>query len=133
MNLSAAIRDELETHEMTIEALAERIGIDRRTLSARLNGHRDFSWKEIGRMADCFGLSASELIRRAEQAAATATLSSPVVDDGVALAGSALALSTDEADGPSEAELEAHVDACDGCTCAEDALEHARLAYQEAA
>ena len=120
----------------TLGALAIDAGMTRQTLSTKLNGHSDFTITELRAVAAALGTTAGTLLARAEQAE-TDTLTPPAPTDAAALAVSALAVShtlaAGEAEGPSEADLEGHVEACDACTCAEDALEHARQAAGEVA
>lgn len=49
--------------------LAEAVGLSRQSLASRLRGRTPFYVTELGLIADHFGLSVSELLRRAETAA----------------------------------------------------------------
>lgn len=51
----------------TVSALADEMKYRRATLSAKLNGHTPFSGAEIGKIAQCLNIAASELMRRAEE------------------------------------------------------------------
>ena len=51
----------------TVSALADEMKYRRATLSAKLNGHTPFSGAEIGKIAQCLNITASELMRRAEE------------------------------------------------------------------
>lgn len=70
--LSNEIRAEIARQNKTVSSLADEIKYRRATLSAKLNGHTSFSGEEIGKIANCLNLTASELMRRAEEAAAPA-------------------------------------------------------------
>lgn len=133
MGVGTEIRAEMARRSITGVALAEATGLKRPYLSQRLNEHADLRVDELRRIGAAIGVAASTILKRVEQAEtdAAAALAGPT--DAVALAGSATHLSADEAEGPTEAELEAHVEACDSCTCAEDALDHARQAAEEVA
>lgn len=130
MGVGAEIRAEMARQSVTGVALARVTGLKRPYLSQRLNEHADLRVNELRQIGAVLGIPASEFIRRAEQAEARDAVALNAegvpaladVDDSLALA-----------DGPSLGELEAHVDACDACTSAEDALEHARLSEREAA
>lgn len=56
----------------TVSSLADEMKYRRATLSAKLNGHTPFSGAEIGKIANCLNVTASELMRRAEEAVAPA-------------------------------------------------------------
>lgn len=51
----------------TVSDLADEMKYRRATLSAKLNGHTPFSGAEIGKIAQCLNIAASELMRRAEE------------------------------------------------------------------
>lgn len=70
--LSNEIRAELARQNKTVSSLADEIKYRRATLSAKLNGHTSFSGEEIGKIANCLNVTASELMRRAEEAVAPA-------------------------------------------------------------
>lgn len=136
-NLVLEIKAELGRRDQSRSDLAADLGLSRQGMSNKLNGHSELTITELEKVSKTFGIPARILVARAEQAEA-GTIADPAAPaDTAALAASALAvahtLSADEAEGPTEAELEAHVEACDSCTCAEDALEHARQAAEEVA
>ena len=56
----------------TVSSLADEMKYRRATLSAKLNNHTPFSGAEIGKIANCLNVTASELMRRAEEAVAPA-------------------------------------------------------------
>lgn len=68
--LSNEIRAEIARQNKTVSSLADEIKYRRATLSAKLNGHTSFSGEEIGKIANCLNVTASELMRRAEEAVA---------------------------------------------------------------
>lgn len=70
--LSNEIRAEIARQNKTVSSLADEIKYRRATLSAKLNGHTSFSGEEIGKIANCLNVTASELMRRAEEAVAPA-------------------------------------------------------------
>lgn len=51
----------------TVSDLADEMKYRRATLSAKLNGHTPFTGAEIGKIAQCLNITASELMRRAEE------------------------------------------------------------------
>ncbi len=65
--LSSEIQAELARQKKTIGALADEMQYRRATLSAKLNGHTPFTGAEIGKIAQCLNITASELMRRAEE------------------------------------------------------------------
>lgn len=65
--LSGEIRAEMARQNKTVSALADEMKYRRATLSAKLNGHTPFSGAEIGKIAQCLNIAASELMRRAEE------------------------------------------------------------------
>ncbi|MBS6620519.1 MAG: helix-turn-helix transcriptional regulator [Varibaculum cambriense] len=65
--LSSEIQAELARQKKTIGALADEMKYRRATLSAKLNGHTPFTGAEIGKIAQCLNIAASELMRRAEE------------------------------------------------------------------
>lgn len=136
-NLVLEIKAELGRRDQSRSDLAADLGLSRQGMSNKLNGHSELTITELEKVSKTFGIPARILVARAEQAEAGAVADPAAPADTAALAASALAvahtLSADEAEGPTEAELEAHVEACDSCTCAEDALEHARQAAEEVA
>ena len=132
-NLVLEIKAELGRRDQSRSDLAADLGLSRQGMSNKLNGHSELTITELEKVSKTFGIPARILVARAEQAEAGAVADPAAPADTAALAGSATHLSADEAEGPTEAELEAHVEACDSCTCAEDALEHARQAAEEVA
>ena len=68
--LSNEIRAEIARQNKTVSSLADEIKYRRATLSAKLNGHTPFSGEEIRKIANCLNVTASELMRRAEEAVA---------------------------------------------------------------
>lgn len=132
-NLVLEIKAELGRRDQSRSDLAADLGLSRQGMSNKLNGHSELTITELEKVSKTFGIPARILVARAEQAEAGAVADPAAPADTAALAGSATHLSADEVEGPSEAELEAHVEACDSCTCAEDALEHARQAAEEVA
>lgn len=115
MGVGTEIRAEMARRSVTGVALAEATGLKRPYLSQRLNEHADLRVGELRKIGAALGIAASTLLKRAEQAEAASAVGNPPATHETALAG-----------GPSRAELEAHAEACDVCTSAEDALEHAR-------
>lgn len=65
--LSGEIRAEMARQNKTVSSLADEMKYRRATLSAKLNGHTPFSGAEIGKIAQCLNIAASELMRRAEE------------------------------------------------------------------
>lgn len=65
--LSGEIRAEMARQNKTVSDLADEMKYRRATLSAKLNGHTPFSGAEIGKIAQCLNIAASELMRRAEE------------------------------------------------------------------
>lgn len=63
---SKQIKIELVERGMSQVQLAEKINIDRVTLNRYLNNKVSFGHQELINIADAFGMSLSELIRRAE-------------------------------------------------------------------
>ncbi|EEH65917.1 hypothetical protein HMPREF0058_1215 [Actinomyces urogenitalis DSM 15434] len=133
MDIGTQIREEAESQGYTVKGFAAALGRNRQVISAKLNGGAPITNLDMEDFSRVLRVPVSELFHRAEQAEAGAVADPAAPADTAALAGSATHLSADEAEGPTEAELEAHVEACDSCTCAEDALEHARQAAEEVA
>ena len=137
MDIGTQIREEAESQGYTVKGFAAALGRNRQVISAKLNGGAPITNLDMEDFSRVLRVPVSELFHRAEQAEAGAVADPAAPADTAALAASALAvahtLSADEAEGPTEAELEAHVEACDSCTCAEDALDHARQAAEEVA
>ncbi|MBS6071728.1 MAG: transcriptional regulator [Actinomyces urogenitalis] len=133
MDIGTQIREEAESQGYTVKGFAAALGRNRQVISAKLNGGAPITNLDMEDFSRVLRVPVSELFHRAEQAEAGAVADPAAPADTAALAGSATHLSADEVEGPSEAELEAHVEACDSCTCAEDALEHARQSAEEVA
>ncbi|MDU7429030.1 MAG: helix-turn-helix transcriptional regulator [Actinomyces urogenitalis] len=133
MDIGTQIREEAESQGYTVKGFAAALGRNRQVISAKLNGGAPITNLDMEDFSRVLRVPVSELFHRAEQAEAGAVADPAAPADTAALAGSATHLSADEVEGPTEAELEAHVEACDSCTCAEDALEHARQAAEEVA
>ncbi|MCD4557199.1 helix-turn-helix domain-containing protein [Schaalia sp. lx-100] len=68
------LRAEIARQNMTITHLAERTGMRREYLSARLNGHKDFTANELYSIGKVLCTPAWEIMRRAEQQCACAGL-----------------------------------------------------------
>lgn len=64
--LSKQIRVELTEHDMTQQDLAAALGIHKAALSRYMNGHSSWPMPMFYRVAETLGLSAHELMRRAE-------------------------------------------------------------------
>ncbi|ETJ06959.1 MAG: hypothetical protein Q605_AUC00176G0002 [Actinomyces urogenitalis DORA_12] len=126
--VSSESRGALAKARAQIVNIAGETGISRNSLSRKINGISAFTVGELGAFARSIGLTATELVARAEQAEATSAVGTPPTTHETALAGGDQPL-----EGRSRAELEAHVEACDVCTSAEDALEHAREQVGEVA
>ena len=133
MDIGTQIREEAESQGYTVKGFTAALGRNRQVISAKLNGGAPITNLDMEDFSRVLRVPVSELFHRAEQAEAGAVADPAAPADTAALAGSATHLSADEVEGPTEAELEAHVEACDSCTCAEDALEHARQAAEEVA
>lgn len=67
MNLAYAIRGLMAERGITQPELAEQIGMSPATLSTRLNGHTEFTMKEIGAIARAFGVTIHEVVEREER------------------------------------------------------------------
>lgn len=52
----------------SVKGIAEKLGIRRATLSARVNGHAPFTPSLIGAVASELGTTATEIVSRAERA-----------------------------------------------------------------
>jgi len=67
--VSAEVRSEIaRAKAVSVKGLAERVGIRRATLSARVNGHAAFTPTLLAAVAAELGTTASRLVARAEQA-----------------------------------------------------------------
>jgi len=64
--LAKQIEVEMVEHDLSQGKLAEAIGISRGAMNRYLNNHRTFDYGQIVDIAEVFGLTAGELIRRAE-------------------------------------------------------------------
>lgn len=57
----------------SVSGIAERLGIRRATLSGRVNGHAPFAPSLLAAVAAELGTTASDIVRRAEEALAVAS------------------------------------------------------------
>lgn len=64
------IRAEAARHRLPLAFLAAKAGVSRQTFSRKINGQMSFRLKEVDGVANYFGLTASELLARAEAALA---------------------------------------------------------------
>lgn len=64
--VAAAVRAELVVQRRTSVSLARHLGISPHTLASRLSGDIPFDLVEVARVAEWLGLSASELVARAD-------------------------------------------------------------------
>ena len=86
-DLDAAVASEVRAEAarvgLSVSRLADRVGVRRHTLSARLNGPTPFRPSELSAVASALGVTASALVARAE-----AHLTTPSTDaaDGVGVA-----------------------------------------------
>lgn len=71
--VGAEIRAEAARHRLPLAFLAAKAGVSRQTFSRKINGQMSFRLKEVNGVANYFGLTASELIARAEHALAAST------------------------------------------------------------
>lgn len=55
------IRSRLALQDKTQKELGEALGLSRASLSARINGHRDFSFSELEAVADFLGVAMADL------------------------------------------------------------------------
>lgn len=139
---AAVIRAEQEQQKLSNRALAAICGLEQSNVARKVKATREITLTEFAAMATGLGISPVAMLQRAAdlvcpshpetaEASPSGTAEEPssrLVFVPVALA----AVEPDEV-GPSEADLEAHVEVCDSCVCAEDALEHARQSAQEVA
>ncbi|PHP52566.1 helix-turn-helix domain-containing protein [Actinomyces ruminis] len=65
--VAAELRAERAAQQLTVEALAGRSGIPKRTLLRLLNAERAISLDALQALADAFGLQMSALITRGEE------------------------------------------------------------------
>ena len=68
--VSAEIRAEAARHRLPLAFLADKAGVSRQTFSRKINGQISFRLREVNGVANYFGLTASELLARAEAALA---------------------------------------------------------------
>lgn len=66
--LAIEIRSELPRHGLNVTSLAARAGMERDVLTTRLTGRTDWRRRELQAVAVVLGLTASELMARAERA-----------------------------------------------------------------
>jgi plasmid maintenance system antidote protein VapI len=64
--VATEVRVELAVQRMSQKALAEAVGVGREALNNYLNGHRDMPMPVFIRIAEALGLTAQELMQRAE-------------------------------------------------------------------
>lgn len=84
--IGRAVRVEMARRAWEREDLASRVGISVDLLTRRLSGKREWKLRDFGAIAEALGLTASELMRRAEEIAAAdagAQATRDVVPDGV--------------------------------------------------
>ena len=67
MSLNIEIKVMLLRKGLTITELAEKIGLPRKAVSARLNGHKDWNLSELEAVAKVFGVNMWELMKPAEE------------------------------------------------------------------
>lgn len=68
MNPNAEIRAELARQRMTYADLAQKLGTSRQNISRKLTSNRPISSTDLFEIAHALNITASEIIRRAEQA-----------------------------------------------------------------
>ncbi|MCK6096255.1 helix-turn-helix transcriptional regulator [Micrococcus sp. EYE_162] len=59
--LTLQIRSRLALADKTLSDLGEALGLGRAAMSARMNGHRDFSFSELELVADFLGVQMRDL------------------------------------------------------------------------
>ncbi len=65
--LAIEIRSELPRHGLNVTTLAAHAGMERDVLTTRLTGRTDWRRRELQAVAKVLGLTASELMARAER------------------------------------------------------------------
>lgn len=68
MALGTEIKAEMTRRKMKLDVLAQTLGVTRNTASKKINGHSDWTYTELQKVSDLFGVSMSELVKRAENA-----------------------------------------------------------------
>jgi transcriptional regulator with XRE-family HTH domain len=68
--VAAELRAEIARQGRTITAVADSAGLVTSTLTRKLKGIHEFDVNELGRVCAVLGISASELLDRAERGAA---------------------------------------------------------------
>lgn len=68
LSLVTELKVEMVRSNCDIGTLAEELGMSRTLLSQKFNGHKDFKYEELQRIAERLQVPAWELIRRAEEA-----------------------------------------------------------------
>lgn len=66
--IAGEIRAELARRKIQVKTLSEQVGMAREVLSNRVNGHVPFTAAELVKVANAIGVSAVELMGRAERA-----------------------------------------------------------------
>lgn len=62
IQLVRQIRSRLALHDKTQGELGEALGLGHAAMSARMNGHRDFTFSELEKVADFLGVSLRDLV-----------------------------------------------------------------------
>ena len=73
--LAIEIRSELPRRGLNVTSLATRAGMERDVLTTRLTGRTDWRRRELQAVASVLGLTASELMARAESAMSSMAVS----------------------------------------------------------
>jgi transcriptional regulator with XRE-family HTH domain len=60
--LALQIRSRLALRDMTQKQLGEALGLGHAAMSARMNGHKDFSFTELAKTAEVLGVSLRDLL-----------------------------------------------------------------------
>lgn len=71
MSLLTEIKVEMVRAGKTVSDLATALNVARPTISKKLNGHTEFTYGEVAKVAEVLNISASELVRRAEETKTT--------------------------------------------------------------
>lgn len=67
MSLAAELRAEQARKQLTSHTLAQTLGISTRTVARKTHGDSPITWEELKQFAQALNITASELVRRAEQ------------------------------------------------------------------
>ena len=131
MDLVPEIKAAIDSRGTTQRALAAAIGLSRQAMSNKMNGHSDFSIREVGKIAEALGTTVGGLVAEAELRAALAdstdSSSSGVTVGGVLPEGQGASTPDEEAltdVGTTDEALGAHEAVCDSCWSLEDARRH---------